>query len=180
MTNSAPRERGHLVVGLDPGSRVAGWGAVADRNGTLEVAGHGAVQVPAGSGLAERLGLLFREVQGILDRFDPDEVAVESVFAARNARSALVLGQARGAVLAAVDRRPCAEYPARTVKQALTGFGGAGKDPVASMVARRLGLPGIPEPRDATDALAVAICHLDARRARLRLARARTPAVSAP
>ncbi len=162
-------------MGLDPGSRVAGWGVVSDRNGTLGALGHGAVRIPAKSSMSVRMSLLHREIGRVLDRFDPDEVAVEAVFVARNVRSALVLGQARGAVLAAVGDRPCAEYPARTVKQALTGYGGAGKDPVATMVARRLGLAEVPSLRDATDALAVAICHLDTRRARRRLDGARVP-----
>ncbi len=171
---------GHLVLGLDPGSRVTGWGAVSDHDGRLEVRGHGAVRLPANAPLPLRMSRLHGEVRALAERLEPDEVAVEAVFAARNARTALVLGHARGALLAAVGERPCHEYPARSVKQALTGFGGAEKDPVGAMVARRLGLAEIPEPRDATDALAVAICHLDARRARVRLDRARTLAVSAP
>ncbi len=162
------------MLGLDPGSRVAGWGAVADRDGALDSLGYGALKLPAEPSLSARMRLLYQGTLQALDRFDPDEVAVEAVFAARNARSALVLGQARGAVLAAVGDRPCAEYPARTVKQALTGYGGAGKAPLAAMVARRLGLAEIPSPWDAADALAVAICHLDARRARNRLDRAAT------
>ncbi len=160
-------------MGLDPGSLVTGWGAVSDREGALGAEGHGAVRVPGGASLTERLGFLYREIRQVIERFDPDEIAVEAVFAARNARSALVLGQARGAVLAAAAGRRCAEYAPRSVKQALTGYGGAGKDPVAAMVARRLGLDEIPKPQDATDALAVAICHLDARRAERHLDRAR-------
>ena len=176
-TGTADRVR---VVGLDPGSRVSGWGAVEEQAGKLAVIEYGAVRCPAGDPLVRRLARLHRDIRGVIERLAPDEVAVESVFSAVSAGSALTLGHARGAVLAAVGDLPVAEYAPRSIKKALTGYGHAGKAPVAAMVARRLGLEQPPAPEDAADALAVAICHLDARRAAARLARARPPAGGLP
>ncbi|CAI8040491.1 Crossover junction endodeoxyribonuclease RuvC, partial [Geodia barretti] len=122
--------------------------------------------------LVLRLQTLHREIGEVIRRLHPDEVAVESVFSAVSAGAALTLGHARGAVLVAAADLPVAEYSPRSVKQALTGYGAAGKGSVAVMVARRLGMADPPASEDASDALAVAICHLDARRAKARLARA--------
>ncbi|MDE2710631.1 MAG: crossover junction endodeoxyribonuclease RuvC [Acidobacteria bacterium] len=163
---------GIRVVGLDPGSRIAGWGAVDETDGRLRVVDFGVVRCPPRDSLVLRLHRLHREIGQVIKRLHPDEVAVESVFSAASAGAALTLGHARGAVLAAAADFPVAEYSPRSVKQALTGYGAAGKGSVAGMVARRLGMVEPPDAEDAADALAVAICHLDARRAEARLARA--------
>ena len=160
------------VVGLDPGSRVTGWGVVDERDGRLRTAGHGVVRCPRAEPLSRRLTRLHAGISEVIARVHPDAAAVESVFSAVSVSSALTLGHARGAVLAALAAVPVAEYAPRAVKKALTGYGNAGKPAVARMVARRLGLAEAPEPADAADALAVAICHLDARRAASRLIRA--------
>lgn len=167
------------MAGLDPGSRVTGWGVVEEIRGRLRLVEYGVVRCRAADPLVTRLGVLHREIAAVVERLEPDELAVESVFSAASAGSALTLGHARGAVLVAAGSRPVAEYAPRAVKQAITGYGAAGKGPVAAMVARRLGLTAPPTPEDASDALAVAICHLDARRAAGRAARAR-PAPAAP
>ncbi len=163
---------GIRVVGLDPGSRIAGWGAVDETEGRLRVVDFGVVRCPPRDPLVLRLQRLHREIGEVIQRLHPDEVAVESVFSAASAGAALTLGHARGAVLVAAADLPVAEYSPRSVKQALTGYGAAGKGAVAGMVARRLGMAEPPDAEDAADALAVAICHLDARRAEARLARA--------
>lgn len=170
----SPAGNGHgvRVVGLDPGSRISGWGAVEEAGGRLRVVEYGVVRCPPRDPLVLRLQRLHREISAVIRRLAPDEVAVESVFSAASAGAALTLGHARGAVLVAAGELPLAEYSPRSVKQALTGYGAAGKGPVATMVARRLGLAEPPAPEDAADALAVAICHLDTRRAEARLARA--------
>lgn len=139
----------------------------------------GVVRCPRGEALADRLKRLHDGVREVVDRLRPDEAAVESVFTAKSPRSALTLGQARGAVLVAASGLPLAEYAPRAVKAALTGYGAADKPAVARMVARRLRLDRTPEPEDAADALAVAVAHLDARRAAARVARARSPAAGA-
>ena len=141
---------------------------------------YGVVRCRAADPLVTRLGLLHREIAAVVAKLEPDEVAVESVFSAASAGSALTLGHARGAVLVAAGGRPVAEYAPRAVKLAVTGYGAAGKGPVAAMVARRLALPAPPTPEDAADALAVAICHLDTRRAAARAARARPVPASPP
>ena len=163
---------GIRVVGLDPGSRIAGWGAVDETEGRLRVVDFGVVRCPPRDPLVQRLQRLHREIGEVIQRLHPDEIAVESVFSAASAGAALTLGHARGAVLAASADLPVAEYSPRSVKQALTGYGAAGKGSVAGMVARRLGMVEPPDSEDAADALAVAICHLDARRAEARLKRA--------
>ncbi len=163
------------VLGLDPGSRVTGWGVVEERAGRLTAVAWGVVRCPRNEPLATRLRRLHAGIRDVVARFPPDESAAESVFSAASVGSALTLGQARGAVLAALDDLVFAEYAPRAVKKALTGYGAAGKPAVANMVARRLRLDAPPEPADAADALAVAVCHLDARRAARRLPR-RLPA----
>ncbi len=160
------------MVGLDPGSRITGWGAVEETEGKLGVVDYGTVRCSPRAPLVLRLQTLHREIGEVIRRLHPDEVAVETVFSAVSAGAALTLGHARGAVLVAAADLPVAEYSPRSVKQALTGYGAAGKGSVASMVARRLGMADPPASEDASDALAVAICHLDARRAKARLARA--------
>jgi len=145
---------------------------VDERDGRLRVVDFGVVRCPPREPLVLRLQRLHREIGDVIQRLQPDEVAVESVFSAANAKAALTLGHARGAVLAAAANLPVAEYSPRSVKQALTGYGAAGKGSVAGMVARRLGMAEPPDAEDAADALAVAICHGDARRAEARLARA--------
>jgi len=145
---------------------------VDETDGRLRVVDFGVVRCPPREPLVLRLQRLHREIGDVIKRLQPDEVAVESVFSAANAKAALTLGHARGAVLAAAANLPVAEYSPRSVKQALTGYGAAGKGSVAGMVARRLGMAEPPDAEDAADALAVAICHGDARRAEARLARA--------
>jgi crossover junction endodeoxyribonuclease RuvC len=163
------------VLGLDPGSRRTGWGVVEQSGRTLRCLGAGHVAPAARLALAERLHAIVHEVDEVLERFAPDCVVVEAAFHHRFARSTLVLGHVRGALLVAVTERglPVAEYAPRAIKLAVTGRGGAAKEQVASMVKRQLGLDTAPQ-ADAADALAGALCHL--RRARFEAPRRRTPA----
>lgn len=147
------------ILGVDPGSRVTGFGLI-DSNGahTLHVAS-GAIRLQTAP-LANRLGAILRELESIIETFRPEIMAIEAVFVARNAASALILGHARGAAIcsAVLHRLEVAEYSARAVKQALVGTGGADKPQVQHMVQRLLNLKQAPTP-DAADALACAICH---------------------
>lgn len=152
------------ILGIDPGSAVTGYGILErDASGLRHVA-HGTLR-PRGGTLASRLGQLHRDVAEIIARHQPDVAAVEQVFVAASARSALVLGQARGAVLAALagGDLPVSEYAAAQTKQAVTGSGRASKRQVQTMVQRLLALEGRPA-TDACDALAAAICHAQASR----------------
>ncbi len=148
------------VLGIDPGSRVTGFGVVnLLSSGRLEYVASGCVRVPAGE-LAERLRVIYEGVGEVVASYRPGSVAVERVFLARNADSALKLGQARAsAILAAANHGlALAEYSALQIKQALVGRGHAEKHQVKHMVRALLGLSGAPQD-DAADALACAICH---------------------
>ena len=163
------------VLGLDPGSRKTGWGVVERRGRTFHCLGAGHVAPNARLGLPQRLHAIVREVDLVMERFTPDVVVIEAAFHHEFARSTLVLGHVRGALLvAAVDRGlAVAEYAPRAIKLAVTGQGGAQKQQVAAMVRLQLGLADVPQ-ADAADALAGALCHL--RRARYDVPRKRTPA----
>ena len=149
-----------VILGVDPGSRVTGWGVVRVRSGgrVVEAVAHGTLAGGDGD-LASRLVALGRGLEGVLDRHQPSLVGVEQAFHARNVRSTLVLGHVRGLVLwlAAGRGLALAEFAPRAVKLAVTGRGAASKPQVADMVRRLLGLATRP-PADAADALAVALC----------------------
>jgi crossover junction endodeoxyribonuclease RuvC len=148
------------VVGFDPGLRRTGWGVIEVIANRLSHVADGVAKAAVEQPLADRLLALFRQVNDVLDRFRPDEAAVEETFVNRNPASTLKLGVARAVVLLAPAQRglPVAEYSANLVKKSVVGVGHAEKAQVAMMV-RRL-LPGSPiGPADAADALAVAICH---------------------
>jgi crossover junction endodeoxyribonuclease RuvC len=151
------------VLGLDPGSQRTGYGLIDCDGEALRHVAHGCIDV-AGLEFAGRLRRIFEAVHALIEVHAPQEVAIERVFMARNADSALKLGQARGAAVAAVPAATVMfEYAPRQVKLAVVGFGAAEKSQVAHMIGRLLGI----EPRmpaDAADALAVAICHASARR----------------
>jgi crossover junction endodeoxyribonuclease RuvC len=149
------------VLGIDPGSRVVGWGVVEARGSALLHVAHGVLRLDPSAPLEQRLVELFARLSEILRSQAPTAVAVEGVFTFRNARSALVLGQARGVALLVAARAGLAvhEYAPALVKRAI-GVGGAGaKEAVSRAVSAFLGLSAAPR-ADATDALAVAVCHL--------------------
>jgi crossover junction endodeoxyribonuclease RuvC len=148
------------VLGLDPGLRHTGWGVIDVAGNRLTHVADGVVHAPVDLPLAERLVALFRQIIEVLERFRPDEAAVEETFVNKNPASTLKLGVARGVVLLAPAERGLrvAEYSANLVKKAVVGAGHAEKGQVQMMVRRLLPGCAIAEP-DAADALAVAICH---------------------
>ena len=149
------------VLGIDPGSRVTGYGVIESAPAGNRHVASGCIRV-AGDDVAERLRQIVAGLREISDRYDPNEIAIERVFVSRNAESALKLGQARGAALVAVPGLPVFEYAATRVKQATTGSGKASKSQVQRMVRLLLALPEEPRP-DEADALAVALCHAHSR-----------------
>jgi crossover junction endodeoxyribonuclease RuvC len=151
------------ILGIDPGSAAAGYGVVERLGGRLCHVAHGALRPPRGAPLAARLAALQVGLAEVLATYAPDVAAVERVFVARGVHAALVLGQARGAALAALGAAgvPLWEYAAREVKLAVVGTGSAEKRQVQIMVQHLLGLAERPRP-DAADALATAICHAHA------------------
>jgi len=150
------------VLGIDPGSRFMGYGVVEERKGRLAHVGHGVIKVDANAPLEQRLKELHGALVAALKQHRPDAVAVEGVFTFRNARSALILGHARGVALLAAAQAGLGvhEYAPARVKRAVGAGGAADKDAVARMVCTFLELEAL-ERSDASDALAVAICHLN-------------------
>ncbi|EPR42742.1 Crossover junction endodeoxyribonuclease ruvC [Desulfovibrio sp. X2] len=167
-----PRPADLIVLGLDPGSRVTGWGIVAERGGSLALIDAGTIKLAAQADMAVRLGRIYEELAGLIAEHRPLEAAIENVFVNKNTLSALKLGQARGAAIAAcaVAGLPVAGYEPTLVKKSIVGTGRAEKEQVAFMVGRLLGTTRR-FALDASDALAVAVCHLNERRLR-RLAKA--------
>ena len=153
-----------IILGIDPGSRKTGFGIIRLDGSRTHYISSGVIRIPD-TALPERLKTIFVSLNEIIQQFQPQEVAVENVFMAKSAGSALKLGQARGAaIVAAVSHHlPVAEYEARKVKQSVVGYGAADKIQVARMVMRLLNLPDVPEQEDATDALAIALCQLQSR-----------------
>ncbi|PIQ97159.1 MAG: crossover junction endodeoxyribonuclease RuvC [Nitrospinae bacterium CG11_big_fil_rev_8_21_14_0_20_56_8] len=149
-------------MGIDPGSNCTGYGIIEERNGRLSAVHWGCVRNPPGMDFPQRLKRIYEELIAVIREFSPGMVAVENLFFAVNAKSALKLGQTRGVtLLAAVTQDlPVAEYSPLEIKQAVAGYGRADKHQVREMVTRLLNLKERPEPFDASDALAIAICHL--------------------
>jgi crossover junction endodeoxyribonuclease RuvC len=154
------------VFGIDCGTEVTGFGVVetcdAGREPRMTCAASGGIRLPKSDSLPRRLEHVFRELTALLDEWRPDVVAIEEVFYSVNAKSALKLGQVRGVALLAAARQglQVAEYAPLRIKSSVVGYGLAQKEQVQFMVARLLGLPEPPQPADAADALAVAICHI--------------------
>ena len=149
------------VVGIDPGTAACGYGIVHESDGRLRAIDHGWWSTPAGERVELRLRTIFDGVTTLIAEHAPDAVALEESFVGVDARTALSVGQARGAVLvaAAIAGVPCTEYAPARVKQAVCGYGRAEKSQVQRMVKAILGLQELPTPNHAADALAVAICH---------------------
>lgn len=166
------------VFGVDPGSLRTGYGCIDTDGSRHRLVACGAITTPAGAAFPEKLLAIHRALVQLLRKHKPDCVVVENVFHATNVRSALKLGHARGvALLAAVaGGYPVIEYTPAEIKLAVVGYGRAEKHQVGEMVRLLLGLSEVPEPHDASDALAVAICHVHASGGPVRAAEAASPA----
>jgi crossover junction endodeoxyribonuclease RuvC len=149
------------TIGVDPGSRYTGYGIVEGDGFVLKYIHHGTLKLPAAKPLFERLIIIFEQLKASITEFGPEFMAVEEVFFAKNVKSALSLGQARGAVILAGVSSGLSihEYSALSIKQSVAGYGRAAKEQVTGMVQRLLGIEGCVEP-NAADALAVAVCHI--------------------
>ncbi|MFQ6000417.1 MAG: crossover junction endodeoxyribonuclease RuvC [Anaerolineae bacterium] len=151
-----------LTLGIDPGVSVTGYGLVKKRGEDLTLVEYGVVTPGSESPPAQKLKVICDELEEIIVRHRPTDVAVERLFFSRNARTALAVGEARGVALLAAAKNdlPVYEYTPLEVKESLVGYGRATKGQVQELVKIVLGLDFLPEPDDAADALAVAICHL--------------------
>jgi len=154
------------VFGIDCGTEITGFGVVESEDGArqprLLCRAMGVIRLAKSTPLPARLDQVFRELSAALERWSPDAVAIEEVFYSVNPKSALKLGQVRGVALLAAARQslPVAEYAPLKIKSSVVGYGMAAKEQVQFMVARLLGLDAPPQPADAADALAIAICHI--------------------
>ncbi|NNJ10012.1 crossover junction endodeoxyribonuclease RuvC [Chloroflexales bacterium ZM16-3] len=149
------------TIGIDPGTARMGWGVVDEQGGQIRLVEFGVLTTPAGMAQAERLHRIYDGLSEILGRHQPTYAAVEELFFGKNVNTAITVGQARGVALLALHQAGAAihEYKPTSVKQALTGYGGADKRQMQEMVRITLGLAVAPHPDDAADALAIAICH---------------------
>lgn len=175
------------VLGIDPGSETTGWAVVEGDGRRYRLVQYGAVKASAREKFSTRLLKISEGIEAVITRFKPDACAIEEAFFAVNVKTALKLGQVRGVVLLAAERASLEinEYSPRLVKQTIVGYGNAEKHQVQEMVRVLLSLPNTPQPHDAADALALAICHFHhagtqqrilAAEARVNLARSISPA----
>ena len=146
-----------IILGIDPGTRITGYGVIKD----LQPLDYGCIRPPADLPLPERYKIIFDGVEQLIEKFKPEAIAVESQFVLKNAQSAIKLGMAKGMVILAAARHGIEvfEYAPKKAKQAVVGNGAASKAQVQRMIAALMRLPNLPEPEDAADALALAICH---------------------
>jgi crossover junction endodeoxyribonuclease RuvC len=158
-----PKQK-QIILGIDPGTRITGYGIIRVDHPRLEPIDFGCIRPPADLELPKRYLFLFNGIETLLDLHCPDAVAVESQFVYKNVQSAIKLGMARGVVILAATRRgiPVIEYTPKKAKLAVVGSGSASKTQVQRMIQLLLKLPVLPEPEDAADALALAICHANA------------------
>ncbi len=155
-----------IVLGIDPGTALTGYGIVERTGSRLRALDYGCVETPSDHALPQRLLAIHEAVSDLIETHRPELVGVERLFFNRNVQTAFAVGQARGAVLLAAAQHglPVVEYGPHEVKIAVTGYGRAAKDQVQRMVQTVLGLAALPRPDDAADALAVAICLAHAHR----------------
>lgn len=166
-----------IILGIDPGSRITGYGIIGVKGNVTEYIASGCIRV-MDEDLPKRLKNVFDGVSEIISQFKPNTFAIEQVFMAKNADSALKLGQARGAAIVAATCKdlPVFEYSARQVKQSVVGKGSADKVQVQHMVTHILKLHKTPQ-ADAADALAVALCHLHTQQSMIKMAGSATKTV---
>lgn len=169
MTASEDREYFQVVLGVDPGTAITGYGVVGENSdGDIDLLACGVIRTAPTTPMHLRLLEIYEDLRGIIREFRPDELAVEKLFFGRNVTTAIAVGQARGAILlaAASEGMEVVEYTPAEVKSAISGYGNAEKVQVQEMVRQLLRLESAPEPDDAADGVAIAVCHLQMARYR--------------
>lgn len=166
--------RAHRVLGLDPGLANTGYGLVVVESGRMSAAGHGSITTPRSADVSDRLDMLYKETRRVISETEPNAVAVEQLFFNTNQKTAMAVAQARGVILLACNHEgvEACEYTPLQVKMSLVGYGNATKEQVKYMVCSILKIKDEPETLHATDALAMAICHLQSTKLNDRIARA--------
>ncbi len=150
-----------IILGIDPGLNATGYGLIISQGNQLQLIAYGAITTHKKQSIAERLKIIFEQIQQLIAQHQPDVLAIEDIFYHENVRTAIVMGQARGVCMLAAQlaNLPIFEYAPKEIKMSVTGSGGASKQQIQAMVQRLLHLEKPPRPLDASDALAVAICH---------------------
>ena len=151
-----------IILGIDPGTRVTGFGIVEKTKNMLVPLDYGCIRPPQKSVLSDRYLIIFEAIQTLIDKYRPNQIAIETQFMQKNAQSAIKLGIAMGSALIAAKQKQLSVfgYSPRVVKCAVCGTGKASKDQIELMIMRHLELKKPPKPQDASDALAIAICHI--------------------
>ena len=149
------------IIGIDPGTRILGYGIVYHRGNLLTPVAYGAINTKSTDPIEQKLHIIYHSLTNVFEKYQPDIVAIEKVFYGKNVQSAIKIGEARGvALLAAANANlPVHEYEPTKIKKAVTGVGNAHKSQIQKMVQTILALSEMPKPADAADALAIAICH---------------------
>lgn len=149
-----------IIIGFDPGLADTGWGVIEEQGSKLICLAYGSIKTQAKTDTSARLEIIYNKVKEIIKKYKPDVVAIEKLFFSRNVTSALLVGQARGVVLLAIEQAGVSvlEFTPNQVKQAVSCYGAAGKEQIQKMVKMILKLKEIPKPDDAADGLAIAIC----------------------
>ncbi len=150
-----------VILGIDPGLAIVGWGVIEYRASKFRTVAYGAIRTPAGIPTEERLSLIWKGMNELFEKYRPDAMSVEELFFNTNITTGIRVAEARGVILLSANLAgvPMQEYTPPQVKQAVVGYGKAEKAQVMAMVTRILGLKEIPKPDDTADALALAICH---------------------
>lgn len=150
-----------IILGIDPGYAIVGWGVIEYSGSRFRTLGYGSIQTPAGMPIVDRLEMIYRGMRELIDKYHPDEMAIEELFFTNNQKTGIVVAEARGIILlsARLAGVRIGEYTPLQVKQAVVGYGRAEKRQVITMVTGLLGLKEPPKPDDTADALAIAVCH---------------------
>ena len=150
-----------MIFGFVVGLVIVGWGVLDFNNSRFRTVAYGSIQTPAGMETSRRLLGIYRELNGIIEKYHPEQMAIEELFFTKNITTGIRVAEARGVVLLCGEKAgiPLSEYTPMQVKQAVAGYGLADKNQVIQMVTRILNLPAPPKPDDTADALAIAICH---------------------
>ena len=158
-----------IILGIDPGLAIVGWGVIEYKGSHFTILGYGSIQTPAGMATEERLSLIFDGIGELIDKYHPDQMAVEELFFNTNQTTGIRVAEARGVIITQAFRKGVKifEYTPLQVKQAVVGYGRADKKQVITMVTTILGLQKPPKPDDTADALAIAVCHAHSGTSRL-------------
>jgi crossover junction endodeoxyribonuclease RuvC len=155
-----------IILGVDPGTATTGYGIIEEKAGNLSLVDFGVILTKPDHTLEQRLEILYDQLSDIIDEYNPDEIAIEELFFSTNVKTAMSVSHARGVILLATQKAgiPMSEYTPNQVKNGICGYGSADKKQVQKMVQMLLKLSESPQPDDAADALAVAICHASSRK----------------